>query len=208
MKFNLLLILITSLSFNSLSQEFKQLNKVSFCKNQIEAKHNSTKNLQANFTETVYSDVFKEPQIGKGKIYFQKEDRIRWEHNLPSRDALLMNGKSVKYYENGKLKENIGTNTIARKVQKLMVQMLSGSFLSETDFSISYYESSSEYKLVLKPKSPRLGKYISEVQMFFNKKTIELNSMHLQDPSGEKVVYKFSEIKINTSISTSLFNQL
>ena len=87
-----------------------------------------------------------------------------------------------------------------------MVKMLSGTFLDDKDFKISYYENSSQYKLILKPTSDRLSKYIDNVILIFDKNDILLKEMSLVESENEKLVYSFSNVLLNNSISDTKFS--
>ena len=87
-----------------------------------------------------------------------------------------------------------------------MVKMLSGTFLDDKDFKISYYENSSQYKLILKPTSERISKYIDNVILIFDKNDILLKEMSLVESENEKLVYSFSNVLLNNSISDTKFS--
>lgn len=192
--------------FTSFAQEFKPVSNASTAKAAIEKKHKATNSLTADFTETVTSSMFKNPQTSKGELFYQKTDKIRWENNT-SKQIILLNGSKVKMSENGKEVSNAMTNKIVKKIQNMMLSMLSGDFLSEKEFKITYFESGTQYKLVLTPKNPRMAKYIQKIDLFFNKKSALLESMNMHESTDQSVNYLFSNTAINTAINATKFNQ-
>ena len=86
-----------------------------------------------------------------------------------------------------------------------MLQLLSGEFLNEKDFKIAYYENKTNYKLVLTPKSDRMSRYISQVELIFDKTQLTLKEMSLIEDEKEKIVYTFTNVKENGSIDDSKF---
>lgn len=202
---NLIFILFCILGTLGFSQEYSKLSDPSSCKKAITAKTKSTQSIKASFSETVYSSMVKTPAKAKGKMQYKREGKIRWEHLSPKSQVVLINGKSIRLQENGKEITNAGSNRVVRKVQSLMVQLINGDFLNEKDFRISYYANSTNYKLYLKPKSSRMSKYISVIQLIFDKKTLALKKMVLSETEKDKVVYTFSDTQFNQGISDKTF---
>lgn len=189
-------------------QDYKKIEKPEACKKALQEKHAALKNIKADFEETSTNELIKDSQKSKGLFYFQKQNQMRWENTSPKQRAILINGKSVKLYEDKKEVSSATTKMVVKRVQDLMVNLMSGDFLSEKDFTITYYESGSTYKLILVPKSSRLKKYVQKMELFFNKSTLLLNELKMISNDDEYVSYKFTNIKTNTSISETVFTKL
>ena len=187
------------------SQEFKKISDPSKCKSAIQKQQKWTRSLIADFKETLHSEMFEETQKATGKLYYKQAQKIRWEHISPVKKILLIDGNKVRYSEKGKEIKDPSTKAIVKKIQSLMVKMLSGTFLDDKDFKISYYENSSQYKLELKPLSQRMSKYIDYVVLVFDKKYLQLKEMSLVESENEKLVYSFSNALLNNSISDIKF---
>jgi outer membrane lipoprotein carrier protein len=188
------------------SQEFKKNSDPSKCKSAIQKQQKLTRSLIADFKETLHSEMFEETQKATGKLYYKQAQKIRWEHISPVKKILLIDGNKVRYSEKGKEIKDPSTKAIVKKIQSLMVKMLSGTFLDDKDFKISYYENSSQYKLELKPLSQRMSKYIDYVVLVFDKKYLQLKEMSLVESENEKLVYSFSNVLLNNSISDIKFS--
>ncbi len=176
------------------------------CKLSIQKQQKSTKSLMADFKETVYSEMFNDKQIATGKLYYKQTQKIRWEHQSPIKKILLIDGNKIKYSEKGKEIKDPSTKLIVKKIQNLMVKMLSGTFLEDKDFIISYYENTSQYKLVLKPQSVRMSKYIEQVVLIFDKKYLQLKEMSLVESEKEKIIFSFSNVQLNELINDLKFS--
>ena len=92
-------------------------------------------------------------------------------------------------------------------MQSLMLGLLSHEFLNQKDFSIVYYESKTQYKLVLKPKKSMVRKYISAIELVFNKSNLALNNIRMLESEQDYVTYKFTSVVFNQSIPESKFTQ-
>jgi outer membrane lipoprotein carrier protein len=198
----ILFTLITSISF---AQDYKKISNPASCKKAIQDQHKSAKSISADFHEKVYSEMFETPQKGSGKMFFKQSQKIRWEHTAPKKQVILINGKNVRMSENGKEVKNTASKTILKKVQNIMLQMLSGEFLDEKDFTIAYFENTVNYKLVLTPKNDRMARYIAQVELIFEKKSLVLKEMSLIEKENEKIVYTFTNVQVNGAIDESKF---
>lgn len=208
MKLTLSFFLTFFLFSSIMAQDYKKLTDKTACKAAIEKKHKSITTLSANFSESTHSSMFKTPKKGSGTLHYKKKDKIRWEHTSPNKQVILINGKTVKLSENGKEITNATSKQVVKKIQNMMVQMISGDFLNEKDFSIVYYENTSNYKLVLTPKNDRMKKYIKHVDLIFDKKALTLKEMTMAESDTEKVVYTFTDTQLNETINDSKFTTL
>ncbi len=203
---NSILILFIMFAVQGFTQEFKTASNSSAIKSAIEKKHQATNSISAQFTEKVVSNMFKEPQKGYGNFLFKKENKVRWD-KTSAKQLILINGETVKMYENGKALNNPTSQKIAKQIQGMMLSMLSGDFLNQKDFSIKYEENSKLYRLTLSPKSPRMAKYIAKIELLFSRSTLLLEEMTLFEKDSQKVNYAFSDIETNVKIDDSKFNQ-
>ena len=202
----ILFILLIS-TITTFGQSFTKISNSASCKSKINAKAKETKSISADFEEVMYSSMFKTPKKAKGKLLYKDPSKIRWEHISPKKQIILIDGAKARFQENGKEVTNPTANKVVKKIQGLMVQLFSGDFLNEKEFSVSYYESLTKYKLILKPKSSRMSRYISSIELLFSKKTALLDEMTMIETADDKLVYSFSNTQTNGSISDTKFTQ-
>lgn len=202
-----LLIGFMLISYVGKSQSYSIVKNVSTCKQLINAKAKNTTTISGNFTEEIHSSMFNSAKRATGKMRYKKQDKIRWEHLTPKKQIILIDGENVRMIENGKEITNSASNRIVKKVQGLMLQLFNGDFLNEKEFSITYFENVKNYKLILKPKSSRMSKYISAIEMIFRKSDIALKQLTLKESEEDKIIYSFTSILFNKEISNTTFTQ-
>ena len=195
------------LVFSGAAQTFTKIANPSACKAKINKKTAETKSIIANFEELVHSSMFNTPKKAQGKLAYKQSDKIRWEHTSPKKQIILINGTKARFQENGQEVKNATANRVVKKIQGLMVQLFSGDFLNEKEFNIAYFESGSHYKLVLKPKNARMANYIASIDLLFSKSTLNLDQMTLVETENDKIVYAFSNIRTNTTITDTQFTK-
>lgn len=189
------------------SQSYTKVENSAFVKNRINIKAQKTTSISANFQEIIHSSMYNDSKKATGELKYKQANKIRWEHFTPKKQIVLINGSKVRLYENGKEVRNVASNQIIKKVQSLMMQLFSGEFLNEKEFYVGYYENEKSYKLNLKPKNGRMSKYITRVEMYFNKEDLTLNKMVLMESDTDKIVYSFSSVTINRQISETNFTK-
>ena len=187
------------------SQDYNKLVDPKACKAALEKQHKATQSIQADFTETTTSSLLTSAQKGSGKMWYKKSDKIRWEKIKPDSQIILINGSTVKLQEKGKEVSSASSKMVVKKIQQLMVQMMTGEFLNEKEFSISYYENKSSYKLQLVPKTEKMKKYVADISLIFAKETLVLKEMTMKQNESDKLVYQFSNMQQNTTISDTKF---
>jgi outer membrane lipoprotein carrier protein len=199
------LLLLLSLSAAAYAQDYTKMADPKACKAALEKQHKETKAIEADFTETATSPLLTTPQKGSGKMWYKKENKIRWEKSKPESQVILINGKTVKLQEKGKEVSSASSKMVVKKIQGLMVQMMTGEFLNEKEFRISYYENKSNYKLVLTPKSDKMKRYVSEINLFFSKKELTIKELVMLTDNENKLTYSFSNMEVNGTINDSKF---
>jgi outer membrane lipoprotein-sorting protein len=202
----IILIAFTFFSFTLVNDGYTLLKDSVSCVRKIKDKSSLTNTLSANFSERKFSSLYNNPKQAKGKLLFKKNDKIRWEHFDPNQQIILINGKHIKYQENHKEIKNTTSTIIVKKIQKLMLNLINGNFLAQKEFTVNYYENNLNYKLILKPISKKTARYLSEVDLIFDKNSLELKEMELSENETEKVVYTFSNIQVNKTIDDSNFS--
>lgn len=204
MKFTISLFFLL-LGSSLFAQEYTKISDPKACKTALEKQHKDTKSIQADFSETASSSLLSTPQKGSGKMYYKKENKIRWEKIKPDSQIILINGKEVKLQEKGKEVNSASSKMVVKKIQQLMVQMMTGEFLNEKDFKISYYENKSNYKLVLTPKSDKMKRYVAEISLIFGKDDLLLKELTMKQNDTDKLVYNFSNMQQNGTINDTKF---
>ena len=202
----ILLLAFLFLSFSMSNDGYTLIKDSTSCSRKIIDKSTSTNTLSANFSERKISSLFNNPKIGKGKILFKKKDKIRWEHFEPNQQIILIDGKKIKYQENHKEVKNTTSTIVVKKIQKLMINLINGNFITQKEFNVNYFENNLNYKLVLRPLNNKIARYLSEVDLVFDKNTLELKEMELSENDTEKVIYTFLNIHINKGIDDVNFS--
>lgn len=204
--FSLLFVIITSFTFQG--KEYEKVNNPNVVLNKIKTLSDKTNSIVSDFNETKHLAFFKEPQISKGKFYYAKNNKMRWEQTTPSQYLILINGESLKIIKEGK-EQNLGAGKkTALKINDFMMSLIQGEYQNSKDFNVTCYQSSQKYLVKLIPITKPLNKVYLDLELFFSKKTNRLESIVFNEKEGDKRIVTFVNQKYNTTIDNNLFTKL
>jgi len=161
----------------------------------------ATHSAQANFTQEVQDKNGKRIQSASGTMQFERPGKFRWVYQKPYEQLIVGDGKKFWMYDVDlnqvtvkKLDAALGSSPAA---------LLSGNNEIERDFSVKDMEDRDGLEwLEATPKSAESN--FSKILMAFNAKS-ELAVMELHDAFGHRTVLRFTALKNNPALSSSLF---
>ena len=189
--FNNLFIMLTCLfSFTAFSQTPMQ---------QLEEYLSNFHTMSANFQQTILAKKGQEKN-SSGQMALQRPGKFHWEIVKPNHQIIIADGNNLWIYDIDleqatKQRLDKGTNSPA--------SLLSGEVkaLQSRFIVTSMRQVGDATTFQLKPKSTH--DMIQWIELHFVNK--ELQKMSVLDNLGQKSIFKFSQIKINTPLSPSLF---
>jgi outer membrane lipoprotein carrier protein len=161
----------------------------------------ATHSAQANFTQEVQDKNGKRIQFASGTMQFERPGKFRWVYQKPYEQLIVGDGKKFWMYDVDlnqvtvkKLDAALGSSPAA---------LLSGNNEIERDFSLKDMEDRDGLEwLEATPKSAESN--FAKILMAFNAKS-ELVEMELHDAFGHRTVLRFTALKNNPALSSSLF---
>lgn len=171
----------------------------------LEKKLQSLNSLQANFSQIYYTASVSTPLNEKGKFYFQKPDRMRWEYKEPEEKIFLYKeGIFLFYFPEDK--EVIQSEISKEKYESEILTLLSGQKNLKDDYTIEFSpfpsESQKTWKLKLTPKEE--GDY-TYVLLEIDEKTWLIRKAIFFDWAGNKSEFQFTQIKTNVRFPRKVF---
>lgn len=162
------------------------------------ARLDAIKTMQATFQQTVYSAHRKRLQSTKGSLAIVRPNRFRWRTDSPNQQVIIADGKTIWIYD-------IDLEQVSKKPQKGALVGSPAAFLSGDSRLIA-----KDYRV----KSPQKDHYLlspkqsssdfRQIEMIFFKQ--RLTQMKLTDGLGQTTELKFNNVRVNHSLSTKLFS--
>ena len=161
------------------------------------------RSMQATFTQTILNNKGKAIQKSSGRMYLQRPSQFRWDVLHPMRQLIVTNGKRLWIYDPDL--EQVTIRNLVKAAGETPAMLLSDESLSlGKEFTVTtraYAESSWEW-FILIPKDK--SSVIAALKLAFDHQIIR--QMQLQDHLGHTTVIDFDAVKVNNTLSASLFN--
>lgn len=175
---------------------------------QVQEKYNQTRDFKADFQQATSVGSLEQSQRTHGKVYFKKPGMMRWEYEGAEKQLIVSNGKMLWIYDPSlnQVIEHRWDEVYASRVPSLF---LAGLAELEKDFQILSQSPVTErnqpkaYLLKLIPKDRQLN--LTELILTINPKNFLIEKSWAKDNFGNITSLVFSNIKINTGISDTIF---
>jgi outer membrane lipoprotein-sorting protein len=185
---------------------------------QMESVGKTFVNFKAHFTQKKYTAVLKEFDVpDSGDFYYARAKDgsalLRQEVTKPGRRILTIKGGTAIIYQPGLNQAsvaNLGRNKDKAEYLALGLGQSPGKLRESFDVKYQGTENVAGAPcsiLILKPRNPSAAAYFSLITLWIKKSSGVPIQQKLQEPNGDYLLVDFTEEKLNTSISASLFEQ-
>lgn len=207
MKTTLVIILSLTISLSALGQ--KKFSKAKNPKAIIEKLNQASKKtntIDSDFKQYKHMDILSSDIVSDGHFSYKANNKVRWEYTLPYKYIIIMND-NLMWINDGKKTKKYDTNSnkIFKEINDLMVGMLQGKILNSEQFNVSFYENNTHILAKLKPKSGNMKEFLSEMELYFDKKTYNATKIVMNEASGDFTKIEFLNRKINKELPNSIF---
>ena len=169
--------------------------------------YKGTKDYKAEFVQESIIKSIDKTEVSKGKIYFKNPGKLRWDYDVPAKQEIVTDGKTLWMY--------------MAQDRQVMINKLSDVYQSNTstfflfgmgdlkrDFDIHLVGSDSDntekgYILKLIPKEPQPN--INELFLLIHKTTFHVMETYFYDFYENFIRITFKNSVINRGLSDSLF---
>jgi outer membrane lipoprotein-sorting protein len=163
--------------------------------------------ISCDFTQEKILAALSEKIVSSGDFKFEREDKIRIEYHVPYHYLLIMNGDKIFVQEDGKENEvNVRSNKVFRQIQQIILDCVRGTILNSEGFSSKIFEDKGHYLLEMTPVMKNLSKFYSSIVLIVDKKDYTLQSLEMNEPSGDKTLMIFKNKIINAPLPNEVFD--
>ncbi len=166
----------------------------------------SKESVVSDFIQTKHLSMLEDKISSKGKFFFKKENRIRIEYIEPYTYLLVMNGGEIMVQDGQKTSRiNTRNSKVMQSVNRIIIDCMSGNVFRNGDFSITVYENNSSYLLSLTPVTDVLKKMFSHIDVFLDRKHLDVTRLTMTETGGDFTDMDFKNIRHNTAVNDALF---
>lgn len=205
---NIAFLLLFLASYTSFSQPagFKKLDDLNTFKTAQAKSNSSVNNISADFKQVKNMSLLAEKISSKGKFYFMKEDKVRIEYTEPYKYLVVMNGTRMLVKDEQKTnKINAGNSKMMQSVNRIMVDCMRGTVLSNPDFKVTVYHNGKQYLLSMVPVTADMKKLFEQIDVYLDKNTQDVARLVMKEKGGDNTTMDFFNTKHNTALNETLF---
>lgn len=186
---------------------FKKVIDESSFRKKMETVTLSTKSISSDFVQEKQLSFMEEPIISEGHFYFKKEQRIRWEYQQPFSYIVILNGSNLLIDDEGHTNEiDLKGNKTFQEINATINNSMQGKVWGDSkDFTPVLFENEALYLIQLTPETKQMQEYLTKIEVFFDKKTYQLEQVILLENGGDFTKISFENRKINDEVEEALF---
>lgn len=164
------------------------------------------KTISSDFTQIKNMALLSEKIKSKGKFYFMQEDKVHIEYTSPYSYLLIMNRGQILVKDEQKTSRiNTKTSKALQSVNRIMMDCMRGTVLSNPDFDATVFENGSQYLVSLVPKTADMKKMFQSIEVYLSKKNFDVNRLVMKENGGDLTDMNFSNTLHNISLNENLF---
>lgn len=163
--------------------------------------------LKCDFVQTKTISLLEEEVVSTGKMYYLKDNKLRWEYIAPYKYEFIMNeDKVLLKSENSSNVINIKTNKLFREISKIIISGVNGSDIGNSDiYDAEFYAQKDGFLVKLYPKQNELKQMFSAIHLFFNKKNFTVESIKMVEESSDITHIELKNKQLNEDINKNVF---
>lgn len=164
------------------------------------------KTISSDFSQVKNMALLAEKIKSKGKFYFMKEDKVHIEYTTPYRYLLVMNRGQILVKDEQKTSRiNTKTSKTLQSVNRIIMDCMRGTVLSNPDFSATVFENASQYLVSLTPHTEAMKKMFQNIEVYLSKKNFDVNRLVMKEKEGDLTTMDFNNTQHNVPLNETLF---
>ena len=206
---NLILLFCVLISLSAAAQYpgYKQLANSDDFRKQFAKASQGTQSIQCDFTQTKNLSMLSDKIVSNGQFWFKRDNKVRMEYKKPTYYLLVINGNDIKTKDGQKEnKVSSKSNKMFDQVNKMMIDCVQGTVLTNSSFTTQVFESASSYLVQLSPTTKSLSGIFKNINLFVDKKDYSVASIRMDEQSGDNTVITFQHKQMNINIPDAVFS--
>lgn len=168
----------------------------------FQVKYEKVSSLAAGFVQETYIRSLDRWEVSRGKVYFKKPGKMRWDYMEPEKDQVVTDGTTLWIYEPD-LAQVIETPVLTGTAT-IAMDFLTGTGRLAEDFSVELVEDkTTTYLLGLEPREPLEG--VKKISIEVDKQSYLVVKSVIEDHFGGETSVSLSGIELNKTLSDTLF---
>ncbi|MEM1177864.1 MAG: outer membrane lipoprotein carrier protein LolA [Acidobacteriota bacterium] len=175
----------------------------------IEYEQARLETLRSDFEQRKESELLLEPEVSKGRFWFQSPDAIRWDFAEPDETQVVVSGGTMlTWFKNQGTAEKVDVGGKADRVMEYLsatnsLETLRRYFHLQVVFP---KDVSAPYRLDLKPRFRRVRKRLEAMQIHLDRQGYFPVYVKYVEPGGDQTEFHFRDVEKNVELEVGVFD--
>jgi outer membrane lipoprotein-sorting protein len=172
----------------------------------LESASKDLQTLSGEFTQRNKLKLFKQELKSRGRFYFQRPRKIRWEYLDPDPSTLILDGNVATLRTPGAAPQvfDLARDATMRAVFDQLVTWLGPGSLAQANADYDTVTQNSTLILTPKTGSP-VAKAFSRIELRIDPKTLLIRSILLTEKNGDEKEITFTKVARNATLPKDAF---
>lgn len=191
---------------------FLPLHAQTMTESEVKAKVNQVaaqlQSMQCDFVQTKSLKLLNQKMVSKGKMYYQKNDKLCWQYVSPYNYTFVLNGAKVML-RNEKRSDviDVQQNKMFKEIARIMMNSVLGKCLTdEKDFKVTMQQGKVEWVATLVPLRSNMKQLFQKIQISFHQAQMMVSMVKLFEKNGDQTTIQLKNIKTNAPLNAQVFS--
>lgn len=173
---------------------------------ELHLKSTKVSTIQCDFTQTRSASVLANDVVKRGRFYFVKPGNTLLAFN--GGDYIKITEEWFEMKTGGNIsKMKVAMNPMLKNLNSLLSACMVGDFEQMSrGFEIRLESSTKEWVVVMVPIRGKSVSKVSQIELRFDRSNMSLNSLKMEEKTGDYTLYVFSNKSFNKEIDSKMFN--
>jgi outer membrane lipoprotein-sorting protein len=208
MRSRVLLIAILLLCFKAQAQYvgYNIVSSLATFKKDFAGESQKINSITSNFKQEKTLTALTETIISEGIFNFKRPSKVRLEYKKPFRYLMVMSDDKMMVKDDGHENTvNLRSNKLFQQINRIVVDCVQGTILDSKDFNSRVFENQTQYLLEMTPTTKNLKSFFQTIVLVVDKKDYSVESIKMNEPTGDTTIITFTEKKLNAPVSDKAF---
>lgn len=201
---SVLLFILTIINVSA--QKDKKSISVEELRSQMIEKTADVNTISCDFIQNKHMEYLDAVITSKGKLFFDKNNRLRWEYVDPFSYLITINKGKFTINTDGQVSEyDIESNKVFSQVSELIISSVNGSIFTDSKFNVEAFVEGNEYLISLEPNIPELKEVLNKIKMTVDKKNFSVNKVIMIEKQDNYTEINFLNKRFYEALPDSIF---
>lgn len=172
----------------------------------LAAKSHTIESISCRFEQSRSMQILASEVKKEGTFNYLRPECIRLAFD--DGDYILMTATQFRISSAGvEQSVRIQANPMLKELKRILSACMTGDVSAlAAGFAPTISDEGSTYRVELKPTRGRMSARMRAIVMLFDKESMSLSMLRMEEASGDSTTYRFYDKKFNTEVAADLFN--